>query len=100
MLIKSQTPAALLVVLAFLALAAGCRNGSDDVDATPTGSPQATFVASPTAFPDATHARIHHSPGGVGHSFGLAARSHDERRSQRDQTKHKIADQEGVVGTS
>ncbi len=52
MLTQRQTPAALLVVLALLTMAAGCRNGSDDVDATATGSPQATFVASPTARPD------------------------------------------------
>ncbi len=52
MLIKSQTPAALLVVLALLTLAAGCSNGSDNADATATGSPQATLVASPTARPD------------------------------------------------
>ena len=52
MLIKSQTPAALLVVVALSTLAAACRSGSDDVEPTATRSPQATLVASPTARPD------------------------------------------------
>ncbi len=63
MLIKSQTPAALLVVLALLALAAGCRSDSDDADATATGSLQATLVASPTASADIRQETLAGQPG-------------------------------------
>ncbi len=63
MLIKSQTPAALLVVVALLTLAAGCGNDSDNADATPTRSPQATLVASPTARPDIRQETLTGQPG-------------------------------------
>jgi hypothetical protein len=49
MRIQSQTPAALLFVVALATfLTAGCKSGSDDTERTPTETPQATVGASPT----------------------------------------------------
>ena len=63
MLTQSQTPAALLFVVALSTLAAGCSNDSDDVDATATRSPQATLVASPTASADIRQEPLTDEPG-------------------------------------
>ncbi len=63
MLTQSQTPAALLFVVALSTLAAGCKNGSDNVDGTATRSPQATIVASPTATTDIRQEPLTDQPG-------------------------------------
>ena len=62
MLTQSQTPAALLVVVALSTLAAGCKNDSDDAERTPTGSPMATSVASPTAAADIRQEELNDQP--------------------------------------
>lgn len=63
MLIQSQTPAALLFVVALSTLAVGCKNGSDDSGRTPTSSPQATVGASLTPGTAIRQAPITNEPG-------------------------------------
>ena len=63
MLTQSQTPAALLFIVALSTLAAGCKSGSADVEGTATRSPQATIVASRTATTDIRQEPLTDEPG-------------------------------------